>query len=97
MVIELKSLIINIFLLRFNAANPLVSVEARFEYFVKEVLPKQRDPLMSHTLIYVPSYFDYVCLRNYFKKEDISFVQICEYSKVPTPRDLHPIYIYIQY
>ncbi|KAJ0173596.1 hypothetical protein K1T71_010745 [Dendrolimus kikuchii] len=66
---------------RFNAANPLASVDARFEYFVKEVLPKQRDALMSHTLIYVPSYFDYVRIRNYFKKEDIGFVQICEYSK----------------
>ncbi|XP_075982902.1 U3 small nucleolar RNA-associated protein 25 homolog [Anticarsia gemmatalis] len=66
---------------RFTAANPLESVEARFQYFIKEVLPKQRDTLMSHTLIYVPSYFDYVRLRNYFKKEDIGFVQICEYSK----------------
>ncbi|XP_041969728.1 U3 small nucleolar RNA-associated protein 25 homolog [Aricia agestis] len=66
---------------RFNATDPLQAVEARFEYFIKEVLPKQRDPLMSHTLVYVPSYFDYVRLRNYFKKEDVSFVQICEYSK----------------
>ncbi|KAJ2953347.1 hypothetical protein O0L34_g937 [Tuta absoluta] len=66
---------------RFTATNPLQSVEARFEYFLKELLPKQRDTLMSHTLIFVPSYFDYVRLRNYFKKEDISFVQICEYSK----------------
>ncbi|XP_023938785.2 U3 small nucleolar RNA-associated protein 25 homolog [Bicyclus anynana] len=66
---------------RFNATNPLSSVDARFDYFVKEILPKQRDTLMSHTLLYVPSYFDFVRLRNYFKKEDISFVQICEYSK----------------
>ncbi|KAJ8723882.1 hypothetical protein PYW07_007862 [Mythimna separata] len=66
---------------RFTAANPLEAVEARFQYFIKEILPKQRDTLMSHTLIYVPSYFDYVQLRNYFKKEDIGFVQICEYSK----------------
>lgn len=66
---------------RFNASSPLAAVDARFEYFVKELLPKQRDPLMSHTLIYVPSYFDYVRIRNYFKKEDIGFVQICEYSK----------------
>ncbi|XP_053614063.1 U3 small nucleolar RNA-associated protein 25 homolog [Plodia interpunctella] len=66
---------------RFAAASALQSAEARFSYFVKEVLPKHRDPLMSHTLIYVPSYFDYVRIRNYFKKEDVSFVQICEYSK----------------
>ncbi|KPI92267.1 Digestive organ expansion factor-like [Papilio xuthus] len=66
---------------RFNATSPMAAVESRFEYFVKEILPKQRDTLMSHTLIYVPSYFDFVRLRNYFKKEDIGFVQICEYSK----------------
>ncbi|CAH0728473.1 unnamed protein product, partial [Brenthis ino] len=68
---------------RFNASSPLAAVDARFEYFIKEILPKQRDTLMSHTLIYVPSYFDFVRIRNYFKKEDIGFVQICEYSKDP--------------
>ncbi|CAG4954013.1 unnamed protein product [Parnassius apollo] len=66
---------------RFNATTPLASVDSRFDYFIKEILPKQRDTLMSHTLIYVPSYFDFVRIRNYFKKEDIGFVQICEYSK----------------
>ncbi|XP_059053158.1 U3 small nucleolar RNA-associated protein 25 homolog [Achroia grisella] len=66
---------------RFRATNPLNSVDERFDYFIKEILPKQRDTLMSHTLLYIPSYFDYVRIRNYFKKEDISFVQICEYSK----------------
>lgn len=35
---------------------------------------------MSHTLIYIPSYFDYVRLRNYFKKEDLSYMPICEYT-----------------
>ncbi|GBP24329.1 Digestive organ expansion factor homolog [Eumeta japonica] len=65
----------------FGAADPISSVESRFEFFIKEVLPKHRDPLMSHTLIFVPSYFDYVKIRNYFKREDIGFVQICEYSK----------------
>ncbi|XP_048486057.1 U3 small nucleolar RNA-associated protein 25 homolog [Plutella xylostella] len=66
---------------RFNASSPLDAVEARFQYFVKSVLPAARDALMGHTLLYVPSYFDYVRLRNHFKKEDVSFVQICEYSK----------------
>lgn len=35
---------------------------------------------MSHTLIYIPSYFDYIRLRNYMKKEEINFASICEYS-----------------
>lgn len=35
---------------------------------------------MSHTLIYIPSYFDYVRLRNYMKREEMRFASICEYS-----------------
>lgn len=44
-------------------------------------MPEYRDAIMSHTLIYVPSYFDYVRLRNYFKKEELNFTHICEYTK----------------
>ncbi|CAJ1074045.1 digestive organ expansion factor isoform X1 [Xyrichtys novacula] len=54
--------------------------EARFQFFLDKVLPQYRDAVMSHTLIYIPSYFDYVRLRNYMKKEEINFVSICEYS-----------------
>nr|XP_022912905.1 digestive organ expansion factor homolog [Onthophagus taurus] len=57
------------------------SIDARFDFFINKILPQQRDPLMKQTMIYVASYFDYVKIRNYFKKEDIGFVQICEYSK----------------
>lgn len=45
-----------------------------------KVLPQYRDAVMSHTLIYLPSYFDYVRLRNYMKKEEMKFASICEYS-----------------
>uniref|UniRef100_W5UQG0 U3 small nucleolar RNA-associated protein 25 homolog n=1 Tax=Ictalurus punctatus TaxID=7998 RepID=W5UQG0_ICTPU len=51
----------------------------RFQFFVDKVLPQYRDSVMSHTLIYVPSYFDFVRLRNYLKKEDVSFSVISEY------------------
>ncbi|KAF2879479.1 hypothetical protein ILUMI_26703 [Ignelater luminosus] len=64
------------------AANDVSELaEARFNFFVRKILPQQRDTLMRQTLIFVSNYFDYVKLRNYFKKEDIGFVQICEYSK----------------
>lgn len=52
----------------------------RFNFFIDKVLPEYRDAIMTHTLIYVPSYFDYVRLRNYFKKEELNFAHICEYS-----------------
>lgn len=57
-------------------------INDRFDFFVNQLLPQYKDPIMKQCLVYVPSYFDYVKIRNYFKKEDISFVQICEYSKV---------------
>lgn len=57
-------------------------IQDRFDFFVNKVLPQYKDSLMKQCLVYIPSYFDYVKIRNHFKKEDISFVQICEYSKV---------------
>ncbi|XP_076765784.1 U3 small nucleolar RNA-associated protein 25 homolog [Xylocopa sonorina] len=66
---------------RFEASNHSQALERRMEFFVTKVLPQYKDIIMSHTLIFVPSYFDFVKLRNYLKKEEYSFVQICEYSK----------------
>ncbi|XP_063705619.1 U3 small nucleolar RNA-associated protein 25 homolog [Culicoides brevitarsis] len=57
------------------------SFDERFNYFTKTVLPQFKTPTMAHCLVYVPSYFDYIRIRNYFKKEEVSFVQISEYSK----------------
>ncbi|ELR52349.1 Digestive organ expansion factor-like protein [Bos mutus] len=56
-------------------------IDARFNFFVNKILPQYRDAVMSHTLIYVPSYFDFVRLRNYFKKEELNFAHICEYTQ----------------
>ncbi|XP_062911786.1 U3 small nucleolar RNA-associated protein 25 homolog [Mobula hypostoma] len=58
--------------------------DARFEFFTKKILPQYREAVMSHTLIYIPVYFDYVRLRNYFSREELSFSHICEYSKKST-------------
>ncbi|XP_021712701.1 digestive organ expansion factor homolog [Aedes aegypti] len=57
------------------------SFDAKFQHFTTVLLPQLRSITMARCLLYVPSYFDYVRLRNYFKKEELSFVQICEYSK----------------
>ncbi|XP_025065094.1 digestive organ expansion factor homolog isoform X4 [Alligator sinensis] len=63
-------------------SDSLISIiDARFQFFIDKVLPEYRDAVMSHTLIYVPSYFDYVRLRNYFKKEELNFTYTCEYTK----------------
>ncbi|XP_058445373.1 U3 small nucleolar RNA-associated protein 25 homolog [Malaya genurostris] len=57
------------------------SFDAKFQHFTTVLLSQLRSVTMARCLIFVPSYFDYVRLRNYFKKEELSFVQICEYSK----------------
>lgn len=66
---------------KFNTTDHTQSLENRMEFFVNKILPQYKDSVMNHTLIFVSSYFDFVKLRNYLKKEDFSFVQICEYSK----------------
>ncbi|XP_071161411.1 U3 small nucleolar RNA-associated protein 25 homolog [Mytilus edulis] len=56
----------------------------RFNFFLQKILPTHKDPVLAQTLIYVPSYFDFVRLRNYFVREDLSFVYISEYTKDKT-------------
>ncbi|KAF7727858.1 rRNA-binding ribosome biosynthesis protein utp25 [Apophysomyces ossiformis] len=43
--------------------------DARFKYFIDKTLPTLRKSAItqSHTLIFIPSYFDFVRLRNYFE------------------------------
>ncbi|XP_016366406.1 digestive organ expansion factor-like [Sinocyclocheilus rhinocerous] len=62
-------------------SDSFMDQDARFQFFVEKILPQYRDSVMSHTFIYVPSYFDFVRLRNYLKKEDISFASVSEYSQ----------------
>ncbi|NP_001090572.1 UTP25, small subunit processor component S homeolog [Xenopus laevis] len=68
---------------RLEADGLLSVIDARFEFFTSKILPQYRDAIMSHTLIYIPSYFDYVRLRNYFKKEELNFTHVCEYTNKP--------------
>ncbi|PNF37678.1 Digestive organ expansion factor-like protein [Cryptotermes secundus] len=66
---------------RFDVPSVVQIADDRFEFFIKKILPQYKNTVMSHVLIYIPSYFDYVRLRNYFRREGLNFVQICEYSK----------------
>ncbi|CAG0883405.1 unnamed protein product [Darwinula stevensoni] len=65
---------------KFLSTDPQSDPDDRFQFFINKVLPQYKESLMAHTMIYIPSYFDFVQLRNYFKKEEISFTQLCEYS-----------------
>ena len=44
-------------------------------------MPEYKKDLMYHTLVFVPSYFDFVRVRNWFQKSDLDFGDICEYTK----------------
>ncbi|RWS26688.1 Digestive organ expansion factor-like protein [Leptotrombidium deliense] len=66
---------------RFDCNSIKSATEERFKYFTNKIIPEFKDSLKSHTLVYIPSYFDYVRLRNYFRKEELNFTQICEYTK----------------
>ncbi|KAI6173865.1 U3 small nucleolar RNA-associated protein 25-like protein [Aphelenchoides besseyi] len=61
---------------RFACEDPERQSDLRFAYFVRNILPK----LKVGTLVFVSSYFDYVRLRNYLKKDNESFAQIHEYA-----------------
>lgn len=56
--------------------------DSRFQYFITQTLPQLRRSALTqtHTMIFVPSYFDFVRLRNYFSENKYSFAAICEYT-----------------
>lgn len=55
--------------------------DSRTQYFVKNILPEIQRHKQKHTMIYIPSYFDFVALRNIFLKREIAFVSVHEYSR----------------
>lgn len=67
---------------RFDCANLQAEHELRFQYFTKKTLPNLLKSAMSasKTLIFVPSYFDFVRLEDHMRQEQLSFASISEYS-----------------
>jgi U3 small nucleolar RNA-associated protein 25 len=62
----------------------LTQGDKRLKYFSGVLLPQLIRTKQNHTLIYIPSYFDFVALRNILLKHDIAsshFVSITEYSR----------------
>eukprot|EP01124_Arcella_intermedia_P022011 TRINITY_DN3185_c0_g1_i1.p1 TRINITY_DN3185_c0_g1~~TRINITY_DN3185_c0_g1_i1.p1 ORF type:complete len:748 (-),score=195.91 TRINITY_DN3185_c0_g1_i1:31-2274(-) len=59
--------------------------DARFKYFTEKIYPHLLSDLTKGILIYIPSYFDYVRVRNFLRKKtkdsEITFTQCCEYTK----------------
>lgn len=73
---------------RFDAASVEAEPEARFAYFTKAIIPSlaKRSKDSVGTLIFIPSYLDFVRVRNYFATntaaESLTFGTISEYASV---------------
>ncbi|EQL03753.1 DUF1253 domain-containing protein [Ophiocordyceps sinensis CO18] len=74
---------------RFQSASVDNDPDARFEYFVSAIVPTlvKRAKESTGTLLFVPSYLDFVRVRNYFANSptvgNVTFGAISEYTDVP--------------
>lgn len=74
--------------IRFNAPTPQADSDARFKFFTTTILPSllRGKHNSSGTLIFVPTYLDFVRLRNHFSTSaettSLTFGTISEYSTV---------------
>jgi len=77
---------------RFHSSSPLTDPDTRFKYFTTAIVPSLTRHVKSPgaggqgILIFVPSYLDFVRVRNYFSDssatQNISFGSISEYTSV---------------
>lgn len=56
------------------------AASARREFFLKNVITQVTQARRKHVLVFIPSYFDFVALRNTLKDRKISMAQLCEYT-----------------
>lgn len=74
---------------RFDVSLVEAEPEARFAYFTRAILPAlaKRSKDSYGTLVFIPSYLDFVRVRNYFATnpaaESLTFGTISEYASVP--------------
>lgn len=68
---------------RIECANLQAEHDVRFNYFTQKTLPKLLKSALSasRTLLFVPSYFDFVRLTDYMTQEGMSFASLSEYSE----------------
>lgn len=79
----LKTLGIHIrqLLIRLSPKNYAQDSNQRFEHFTQAILPSiMKTPDPQGILIVVPSYFDFVRVRNWLDHEDYSFAALSEYT-----------------
>ncbi|KAF5377707.1 hypothetical protein D9757_009357 [Collybiopsis confluens] len=67
---------------RFDCGNPKDEADKRFNYFATQLLPLILKSAVqsSNTVVFVPSYFDFVRVHNHFRTLSVSFAVLSEYS-----------------
>lgn len=55
--------------------------EDRVKYLVEKVLPPILDSNQKHTMLFIPSYFDFIAVRNALLRKEVEFVTVSEYSR----------------
>ncbi|CAM1500882.1 Fc.00g100440.m01.CDS01 [Cosmosporella sp. VM-42] len=74
---------------RFQSSSVDKDPDARFEYFTSAIVPSlaKRAKDATGTLIFIPSYLDFVRVRNYFANDpavdNVTFGAVSEYADVP--------------
>jgi U3 small nucleolar RNA-associated protein 25 len=53
----------------------------RLKYFELHVLPEIQRTKQKHIMIYVPSYFEFISLRNLLLKKELDFASVTEYAR----------------
>lgn len=55
--------------------------DAKLEHFIKNVLSGFLQRRQSHVLVFIPSYYDFIRVRNHLITEDISHACVSEYER----------------
>jgi U3 small nucleolar RNA-associated protein 25 len=66
---------------RVAATSFATQSQDRLDYFCNKVLPQIFSNQQRHTLIFIPSYFDFVAVRNVLLKQEVDFVSVTEYAR----------------
>ena len=71
---------------RIKSDNFVTANEERFKFFTSKIFSEIKKGKMNQILLYIPQYYDFVKVRNYFRKkfkdaEGLDFRHISEYSE----------------
>ncbi|KAH9603927.1 hypothetical protein KSS87_018011 [Heliosperma pusillum] len=66
---------------RFDSKSIVDDDDDRLEYFEKKVFPKIKDTIQGGVMLFISSYFEFIRVRNFLKKQDASFCLLSEYTK----------------